>query len=85
MRRRPLALVAAFALLGLLGVERPPGLGDVVEVRHWSYPNYTRVVVELTQPVRTVVRELPADRGSGRPARLYLDLVASVRNGGSRD
>jgi N-acetylmuramoyl-L-alanine amidase len=75
MRRRPLALLAAFALVGLLGVERPPGLGDVVEVRHWSYANYTRVVVELTQPVRTVVRELPADRGSGRPARLYLDLA----------
>jgi N-acetylmuramoyl-L-alanine amidase len=75
MRRGPLALLALLVLVGLLGVERPPGLGDVVEVRHWSYPNYTRVVVELTQPVRTVVRELPADRGSGRPARLYLDLA----------
>ena len=68
-------LVLALLLVGLLGVERPAGLGDVVEVRHWSYPDYTRVVVELTQPVRTVVRELPADRGSGRPARLYLDLA----------
>ena len=66
-------LTAALALL--LGAERPSGLGDVVEVRHWSYPDYTRVVVELTQPVRTVLRELPADRGAGRPARLYLDLT----------
>ncbi len=74
MPRRTLVLLCALALVSLLGVERPSGLGDVVEVRHWSYPNYTRVVVELTQPVRTVVRELPADRGSGRPARLYLDL-----------
>ena len=65
----------AGALALLLGAERPSGLGDVVEVRHWSYPDYTRVVVELTQPVRTVVRELPADRGAGRPARLYLDLA----------
>ncbi len=73
--RRPLALLCALALFGLLGVDRPKGLGDVVEIRHWSYPNYTRVVVELTQPVRTVVRELPADQGSGRPARLYLDLA----------
>ena len=74
MRRRGwLALVGASALL--LGVERPPGLGDVVEVRHWSYPDYTRVVVELTQPVRTVLRELPADLGAGKPARLYLDLA----------
>lgn len=73
--RRRVLLLCALALAGLLGVERPPGLGDVVEVRHWSYPNYTRVVVELTRPVRTVVRELPADRGSGRPARLYLDFA----------
>ncbi len=74
MRRRGwLALAGASALL--LGVERPPGLGDVVEIRHWSYPDYTRVVVELTQPVRTVLRELPADLGAGRPARLYLDLA----------
>jgi N-acetylmuramoyl-L-alanine amidase len=73
--RRPLALLCALALFGLLGVDRPSGLGDVVEIRHWSYPDYTRVVVELTQPVRTVVRELPADQGSGRPARLYLDLA----------
>jgi N-acetylmuramoyl-L-alanine amidase len=72
-RRGWLALVGASALL--LGVERPPGLGDVVEVRHWSYPDYTRVVVELTQPVRTVLRELPADLGAGKPARLYLDLA----------
>lgn len=73
--RRRVVLLCALALLGLLGVERPPGLGDVVEVRHWSYPNYTRVVVELSRPVRTAVRELPADRGNGRPARLYLDLA----------
>jgi N-acetylmuramoyl-L-alanine amidase len=33
------------------------------------------VVVELTQPVRTVLRELPADLGAGKPARLYLDLA----------
>ena len=45
-----LALLALL-LLGLLGVERPPGLGDVVEVRHWSYPDYTRVVIEVDRPV----------------------------------
>jgi N-acetylmuramoyl-L-alanine amidase len=71
---RPRLFALALLACALLGVERPPQLGDVVELRHWSYPDYTRVVVELTQPVRTVVRELPADRGAGRPARLYLDL-----------
>jgi N-acetylmuramoyl-L-alanine amidase len=72
-RQRWLALAFASALL--LGADRPAGLGDVVDVRHWSYPDYTRVVVELTQPVRTVLRELPADLGAGKPARLYLDLA----------
>lgn len=61
----------------LLGVERPPGLGDVAEVRTWSYPDYTRVVLELTRPVdlpeRGLVR-LAADRRADRPERLYLDV-----------
>ncbi len=58
----------------LLGVERPPGLADVRDVRHWSYPNYTRVVVELSSGVDTTVKRLAADRASGKPDRLYLDL-----------
>ena len=68
--------LAALALvtLPLLGVERPPGLGDVVEVRHWSYAEFTRVVVELSGPVVPLVKRLPADAAANRPARLYLDL-----------
>lgn len=62
------------ASLCLLGVERPEGLGSVVEVRHWSYPDFTRVVVELSLPVQTEVRRLPADPAAHRPERLYLDL-----------
>jgi N-acetylmuramoyl-L-alanine amidase len=58
----------------LLGVDRPPGLSDVTDVRHWSYPEYTRVVVELTRPVKTEVKRLGANRAVGRPERLYLDL-----------
>jgi N-acetylmuramoyl-L-alanine amidase len=71
-------------LLGLLGllpvlvaVERPPGLGDVREVRTWSYPDYTRVVVELTEEVGLTGHELvrlAANRKAGRPERLYLDV-----------
>ena len=70
--------VALIALLPcLLGVKRPKGLGDVEDVRTWSYPNYTRVVVELTRAVElnedALVR-LAADRGAKRPERLYVDL-----------
>lgn len=70
MRRAFLALLLPL----LLGVTRPPGLGDVSDVRHWSYDEYTRVVVELDRLVDTEVRRLPADGSSGRPERLYLDL-----------
>ena len=60
----------------LLAIDRPAGLGDVTDVRHWSYPDYTRVVVELDRPVsiKTDVRHLPANPTASRPERLYLDL-----------
>jgi N-acetylmuramoyl-L-alanine amidase len=61
----------------LLGVERPPGLRDVRDVRTWSYAGYTRVVVELSDDVRLpesgLVR-LAANRFAKRPERLYLDI-----------
>ena len=61
----------------LLGVERPPGLGDVEDVRTWSYDGYTRVVVELSRAVDVsegdLVR-LEADARARRPERLYLDV-----------
>ena len=70
--------VAVFALAGmgvlLMGVDRPSGLGDVVDVRYWSYPNYTRIVVELDRPVSTKVIRLGANSAADRPERLYLDL-----------
>ena len=70
-------LAVCLAALACLGVERPPGLGDVVEVRHWSYKDYTRVVVELSGPLRgeVEVKRLGADPEAGRPERLYLDLT----------
>ena len=80
MRRGPLRalLFGLFALIpGLLGVDRPGGLGDVRDVRTWSYPDYTRVVVELSHEVHLsdagLVR-LAANERVGRPDRLYLDV-----------
>jgi N-acetylmuramoyl-L-alanine amidase len=58
----------------LLGVDRPAGLGDVEEVRSWSHPDFTRVVIQLDRSVDTEVKQLPADPRSGRPDRLYVDL-----------
>jgi len=58
----------------LMAVERPPGLADVSEVRHWSYPDYTRVVVELTGPSEPSVHRLGADHEANRPERIYLEI-----------
>ena len=73
MRRSALALLAALAA-GLMGIERPPNLLDVSAVRHWSYPDYTRVVVEFTGEfaIKSPMTMLPP--AQGRPERLYLDL-----------
>lgn len=67
-----LALLAALPLL--VGVDRPKGLGDVTDVRTWSHPDYTRVVVELTRPVDAKVKTLAPDAKHDLPARLYVDL-----------
>ena len=75
MRRpRRLGLLVLGALPFLLGLDRPGGLGDVNDVRYWSHPDYTRVVVELTRPVDVDIQRLPEDASQGRPDRLFLDL-----------
>jgi N-acetylmuramoyl-L-alanine amidase len=75
---RRLGIGALLLLVPLLmATKRPDGLGDVREVRTWSYPTYTRVVLELDREVELseegLVR-LGADPRAGRPDRLYLDV-----------
>jgi len=72
--RRGTVLLLAVCTGALLGVERPAGLGDVVEIRHWSYDEYTRVVVELSREAESRIERLPADAAAERPERLYVDL-----------
>lgn len=72
MSRSVLPRVLLGLLAGLLlGAERP---SDVRGIRHWSYPEFTRVAIELARPVRTEVKRLPHDAKAGRPERLYFDL-----------
>jgi N-acetylmuramoyl-L-alanine amidase len=69
------AILLLVALAGMLaGVDRPPALFDVKEVRHWSYPDYTRIVIELTGGVtlRNAAQLLPPS--GDRPQRLYIDV-----------
>ncbi len=72
MRRRLLPLIALTLVAAVqLGADRP---SDVRAIRHWSYPEFTRVAIELTRPTEARVDRLGADREAGKPERLYLDL-----------
>ena len=46
----------------------------VRDIRHWSTPTYTRVVVDVDQPVKYRHHLLKADPDLKKPRRLYLDL-----------
>jgi N-acetylmuramoyl-L-alanine amidase len=74
MTRRNFVLLLLLISSIAMGVSRPRGLADVLDVRHWSYSDYTRVVVELSRPVETEVRHLAPDPSARKSERLYLDL-----------
>jgi N-acetylmuramoyl-L-alanine amidase len=51
---------------------------SVKGIRHWSTPNYTRVVVDLDSPVRYRHNLLEADAAHKKPTRIYIDLEQAV-------
>ncbi len=46
----------------------------VKNIRYWSTPNYTRVVIDVKAPVKYEHHLLEADPSHKKPRRLYLDL-----------
>jgi N-acetylmuramoyl-L-alanine amidase len=46
----------------------------VKDIRHWSTPNYTRVVIDLDGPVAYEHHLLKADPDHNKPRRIYMDL-----------
>ena len=49
-------------------------LSAVTDLRHWSTPTYTRVVMTLERPVPYTTNLLKKDLSANKPRRLYLDL-----------
>ena len=47
---------------------------SVKNIRHWSTPTYTRVVVDLENPVKYRKHLLKKDPDLGKPRRLFVDL-----------
>ena len=57
-------------------------LSYVSSIRHWSNPNYTRVVIDLTDKVSYRPHLLKRDPSLGKPPRLYIDLFrARLKDG----
>jgi N-acetylmuramoyl-L-alanine amidase len=50
------------------------GLALVKDIRHWSTPTYTRVVIDVEEPVKYSAHLLKGDPEHKKPRRLYLDL-----------
>lgn len=53
---------------------RQRGAPVVQAIRHWSVVDYTRVVIDVTEPVAFTEGWLPADEKAGKPKRFYVDL-----------
>jgi len=46
----------------------------VKDVEHWSTANWSRMVINIADPVRFKYQVLPANKKSGKGPRMYLDL-----------
>jgi N-acetylmuramoyl-L-alanine amidase len=55
----------------------PSGLARVTDIRYWSAPDYTRVVIHVDGQVPYRSRLLRADPGLKTPPRLYIDIESS--------
>ena len=50
MSRTPRAVLLGAVMVLVVGAgKRPPGLGDVTDIRVFDHPTHTRVVVELSR------------------------------------
>src|SRR3989338_9889704 len=50
------------------------GLVKVTNIRYWSNPNYTRVVIDVSREATFTHRLLKEDPAIKKPRRLYIDI-----------
>jgi N-acetylmuramoyl-L-alanine amidase len=53
-------------------------LARVKDIRHWSNPKYTRVVIDLDEPTNFYSNLLKESSAQHKPPRLYIDLFNSL-------
>ncbi len=57
----------------------------VNEMRHWTNPDYVRIVLSVDREVEVEHHQLPADLAAGLPPRIYIDLKGARLGKGVRD
>lgn len=53
---------------------------EIQNLRHWSNPTYTRVVVDLSDSTEYRYNHLPGDASKGISPRVYVDIPDSTRD-----
>jgi N-acetylmuramoyl-L-alanine amidase len=56
----------------------PPVATRIRDIRHWSNPEYSRVVIDLDQKTHFYSNLLEDRSGEGLPPRLYIDLFNTL-------
>ena len=69
-----LQYVLSFLLLSCIAIESFASPAKVINFRIWESPEYTRVVLELSKPVKHQIMMLP------KPERLVLDISNASKN-----
>lgn len=65
----------AAAAAGIEEKRQPGRRAEVLPVKHWSTSDYTRIVVETSEPV--LFKECLLEKNAERPRRLYIDFSGS--------
>jgi N-acetylmuramoyl-L-alanine amidase len=81
--KRPILTLALFiaffaALNSLPSAAEAASRASVTEIRHWSNPNYTRVVIDIDRKSTYTYRLLRKDPSINKPRRLYIDIKNAV-------
>ena len=77
---RLIALISALTA-GLLSLPVPalpkPPKAAVTSIKHWSNPDYTRVVVNLSEGAAYTHKLIEKDPSMDKPRRLYIDIAGA--------
>ncbi len=70
------ALTVVFLSLPAPALPKPPKAA-VTSIKHWSNPDYTRVVVNLSEGAEYTHKLIEKDPSMDKPRRLYIDIAGA--------